>query len=334
MAATTPTKLDLLTMARGFMTSRVLLTAIELQVFDSLQEARTAPELAASLGTAPRATERLLNALVGMGLITKDEDGRYDNTVESWRFLVSESAESLVGPLRHYSYLWKSWSALTEVVRTGHPIRPPEDATKQQDRLDAFMTAMERFAHDRAPVVAKLVDLSEAERMLDIGGGPATYSIAFCRRYPELRVTLFDLPAVAPLAEERIADARLSDHITVQAGDYNVDEFDTDYDFALLSHILHSNGPDQNIALLTKAFSALGPGGMLLIQDFLTDESRAYPPSAALFGINMLVNTEEGDVYSQNQVTKWLTEIGFIDVSRLEGVPDADALVAWKPTDD
>lgn len=325
---------DVLTMARGLMSSRVLLTAVELRVFDVLQRSSTAEDVAATLGTDPRATDRLLNALVGLGLITKDEDDRFENTVESWRFLVSESAESMVGPLRHYAYLWESWSELTEVVRTGKPVRRERTPEQEQDRVEAFMAAMDRFAQERAPAVVRLVDLSEAATMLDIGGGPATYSIAFCRRYPNLRVTLFDLPAVAPIAKERIDDAGLAHRIRVQTGDFHGDPFDGDYDFALLSHILHSNSPGQNRALLAKTFAALAPGGVLLVQDFFTDDSKALPPFAALFGINMLVNTETGDVYSETEITDWLLKTGFEDVSRLEGVPEADALAAWKPVEE
>jgi ubiquinone/menaquinone biosynthesis C-methylase UbiE len=323
-----PSPLDIV---RGFMTSRVLLTGMELGVFDAIDQGHGEVEaLSATLHTDPRATERLLNALAAMGLLTKDDHGRFGNTVEAWRFLVTDSAECQTGALRHYANLWRSWSALTEVLRTGAPARRA-DASLQEDATASFMAAMEYFARQRAPEVARSIDLADAERMLDVGGGPALYSIEFCRRYPRLRATVFDLPVVLPIAREHIEDARLSDRIELQPGDYYVDEFGTGYDLVLLSSILHSNSEEQNRALLGKAFRALAPGGATLIQEFLVDDSRTDPPNAALFGINMLVNTPTGDVYSEAEITAWLEDAGFADVCRLEDTEAAQLLVGWKP---
>jgi len=322
-----PSPLDIV---RGFMASRVLLTGMELGVFDALDQGHDDVQaLCAALRTDPRATERLLNALAAMGLLTKDDDGRFGNTVEAWRFLVTDSAECQTGALRHYANLWRSWSTLTEVLRTGAPVRRA-DTSPQEDATASFMAAMEYFARQRAPEVARSIDLADAERMLDVGGGPAIYSIEFCRRYPNLRATVFDLPAVLPIAREHIEDARLSDRIELQSGDYCVDEFGAGYDLVLLSSILHSNSEEQNRELLTKAFRALGPGGAVLIQEFVVDDSRTDPPGAALFGINMLVNTPLGDVFSEAEITAWLEDAGFAEVRRLEDSEARKLIAAWK----
>ncbi|MEW6356589.1 MAG: methyltransferase [Planctomycetota bacterium] len=323
---------DPMEIARGFMESRILLTAVELGVFAEIERGRrTAARLADALGTDARGMERLLNALTGIGLMAKDGDGRFSNTEEGRRSLLPDSPESMVDALRHYAYLWTHWSPLTEVVRTGNLAK--EDAGEWSgDQVDAFIGAMACFARVRAPMVAKTVDLTDAKRLLDIGGGPATYSIEFCKRYPELTAVVFDAPEVVPIAERHIAEAGMSGRITTQAGDYNTDDFGKGFDVALIFSVLHINSPEQNRRLLARTFAALGPGGRVIIQEFLVNDAKTAPPWAAIFGINMLVNTEGGDVYSESEVRAWLGGAGFAACERLEIAElGADLLAARKP---
>jgi len=322
---------DLLDIARGFMKSRVLLTAVELDLFVRIgQDAKTVEQLCAEMGTHPRSTERLLNALVGMGLLVKSEDGTFRNVNERCEFPIAGAPDYGARALRLYADTWPAWSTLTEVMKTGRP-GPEQEKVWSPARAEAFMTAMERFARRGVPLLLDAIELGDAGKLLDVGGGPATFSIGFCRRYPKLEAVVLDLPQVVPIARRKISEAGLDDRITTRAGDYRTTDFGSGYDVVLLFSILHINSPDENRALLDKAFRALNSGGQVLIQEFFTDDTKTQPPYSALFGINMLVNTERGDVYSENEVRGWLESAGFRDIRRLEDNEQIGTLAARRP---
>jgi len=316
------------------MESRVLLTAVELDVFSKIEDGADTPvKLARATGTHTRGMERLLKALTGLELL-HNEGEKFRNSESARRFLVSKSPEYMGGPLLHYANLWKKWTMLTDVIRTGQ--LPAEQSIDRHttDQTKAFMEAMTFFARERAPQIAELVDLSEAKRLIDIGGGPAIYSIEFCKRYPQLKATVLDLPAAIPFAEENIRAAGLSSRISTIAGDYRNENFGGDFDVALLFSILHINSPEENKHLLAKTFRCLNPGGLILIQEFIADDTKTQPPYVALFGINMLVNTQAGDVYSWEEIASWLAETGFVDSKLLCKFNDIGFITARKPKTD
>jgi cyclopropane fatty-acyl-phospholipid synthase-like methyltransferase len=216
-------------------------------------------------------------------------------------------------------------------MKTGRPVEPAVEKWAG-GRTEAFIGAMECLARRRAPILAEQVDLSDARRLLDVGGGPGTYSIEFCKRYPRLEATVFDLPQVVPIARKRIAEAGLAGRISAEAGDYQADPLGAGYDVALLFSILHSNGPDENRRLLSKTFRALNPGGRALILEFLVDDSKTRPAFGALFGINMLVNTQQGDVYSESEIRGWLEDAGFVEIKRLSDLDGAGLLTGRRPS--
>jgi cyclopropane fatty-acyl-phospholipid synthase-like methyltransferase len=153
---------------------------------------------------------------------------------------------------------------------------------------------------------------------LDVGGGSGAYAIAFAQAQPGLEVVVFDLPNVVPLTQGYVAAAGLSDRITTQSGDYNVNELGAGFDLAFLSAIIHANSPEQNRALLVRCARALNPGGQVVIQDFIMDEDRTTPAFGALFALNMLVGTSGGDTYTEAEVNGWLEACGFTDFRRME----------------
>jgi predicted O-methyltransferase YrrM len=303
------------TLARGFMPSRIILTGVDLDLFGALgDDEETASRIAGRVGADPRAIEILCNALVALGLLTKRED-RYRNTEESLRFLGAQSGSFRGGALRHMAGLWDSWSRLTEIVRTGRGGRNREFGRDQQI---AFIQAMEHVSRTTAGTFASALDLSGVRRMLDMGGGPAAYSIAAARRNPALQAVVFDLPVPLEIAREAIREAGLSDRIQTKEGDFFRDEPGNGYDMVLLSAIIHSYDADHNLTLLKRANKALNSGGMMVIRDFLVDDSHTAPAQAAIFAINMLVNTERGRTYSFREVSSWLQQTGFTDVGLID----------------
>jgi SAM-dependent methyltransferase len=285
----------------GFRASRVILTANNYRVFDHLAKPKTASELARAIGTDARATEILLDALAAVGLLKKTAK-KYGNTETAKRFLDQTSQFYQGDMLRHADNLWKSWSGLDEVVKTGKPNR---SGTRD---YDAFIRAMHNNAVFRAKDVVSAIDLKGVTRALDLGGGPGTYSMELAKR--RIIVTLFDLPETIRIAQQIVGEQKPK-QIHFVAGDYHADDIGSGYDLVLVSQIVHSLSADESIALIEKSRNALTPKGTLAIHEFLLDENRAAPVPGALFSVNMLVNTPGGRSYSIEEMKGWLKKTGF-----------------------
>lgn len=317
---------DLWATVRGFWPARIVLTAVELDLFTIVGGvAKDAAEVSKGARTDPRATELLLNALAAMGYLRKERD-RYTNAEVARRYLVKGAADYWGGPLGHSNYLWMTWSHLTEAVRSGQPadVEGPPTAT------ESFIAAMHAFARETAPALASLLDFAGVKRMLDLGGGPGTYAVEFARRNPGLTAVVFDRPDVVPIADKMIAEAEMEARVTTMAGNFLHDDIGSGYDLVFVSAIIHSYGPKQNRLILEKTYKALNPGGQVVVRDFLMDESKTQPASGALFAINMLVNTDQGATYSEREVREWLEGYGFVHVVRKDLDSDSALMLGRK----
>jgi SAM-dependent methyltransferase len=295
-------------MASGFMPARVLLTALELDVFTVLGAARaTADELARRTSSKAAPLARLLNALAALGLLVV-RGGVYRATPLARAHLVAGMPGYLGDIMRHRASMWERWSDLTAVVRTGRV--PSRASTKEHERrFIKGMANLGAFAA-RASVKALRPELAGARRLLDLGGGPAVYACEFARAAPCLKVTVFDLPGPLAYARETIAAYGLRGRVGVKAGDVcKAASFGRGYDVVFLSNLIHSFKPPMAARVLRKAADALRTGGVLAVKEFFVGEDRASPPFAALFSINMLV-ADAGDVYTRAEVEEWLRAAG------------------------
>jgi precorrin-6B methylase 2 len=150
--------------------------------------------------------------------------------------------------------------------------------------------------------------------VLDIGGASGTWTAAWCKAEPAARAILFDLPAVIPLAQQRLAEVGISDRVVLIPGDYHTDPLPRGADLVWLSAIIHQNSPDQNRSLYHRIAAALEPGGQLLIRDVVMEPSRTAPLAGALFAVNMLVQTEGGNCYPLSEIRDDLEAAGFTEV--------------------
>ncbi len=324
-------KEDIMTVARAFMRSRIILTAAELDLFTIIEDLFTSAEkIAERFGFDPRALERVLDCLVTFGLLRK-EAGAYSLTGEGASYSSKHTASELP-MLLHMSRLWDSWSDLTEVVKAGAGVERKPPKPIDIDSRRAFIGAMHVVGRTLSEEIAGSLDLSGYRKLLDIGGGSGTYTIAFLKHNPRLEAILFDLEDVIPMARERLSPEGLLERVELIAGDFYSDDLPGGCDLALLSAIIHQNSRQQNQELFRKAYRCLEPGGMLLIRDHIMDERRTWPPEGALFAINMLVNTRGGDTYTFNEVTRGLKEAGFTDVRLLRSGERMDCVAgAVKP---
>jgi ubiquinone/menaquinone biosynthesis C-methylase UbiE len=290
---------------RGFWSSRVVLTANNLRLFDHLQTSRTAAETAGLIEADARSTEILLNALAGLGLVRKISD-KFQNAAMAKHFLVSGSPYYQGDMLHHADTLWQTWSCLDEVIKTGKPARNARNHT-------AFIRGMHNNSVLRAGKIVGELDLKGVKTALDLGGGPGTYSIELARK--EVSVTLFDLPETIPIARE-ITGGTGPGKISFLAGDFFNDPIGTGYDLIFISQVLHSFSAEDNRLILGKCRAALNYGGKIAIHEFSIDASLTSPPTSALFSVNMLVNTSGGRCYAPREMLRWLTDTGFRKCSK------------------
>jgi ubiquinone/menaquinone biosynthesis C-methylase UbiE len=302
----------------SFQVSRIILSAYELDIFSQINNnnGSASTEVANALETDPHATDRLMNALCAIGFLNKN-DNRFYNTEFSSKYLSRKSKDYLKG-FHHTINMWDTWTHLTEVVRTGKTQRGLTKSSKREDWAESFIGAM----HERASLQAKdLIDklpLDNIRHMLDIGGGSGVYAMEFVKKNAANTATVFDLPEIIPITRKYVENEGLTKCFGFIAGDYNSDSIGKDFDFTFLSAIVHINSQDQNRLLVKKCFDVLNPGGIIVIQDQLMNEDRTQPYAGALFAINMLVGTECGDTYTEDEIRSWMTEAGFSEIIRIE----------------
>lgn len=300
-------------MARGYRAAQILFTCVELGVFEALAcDTQTADGVAATLKADPRGVALLLNAAVACGLLEK-HDGRFRNAPLAAACLAPGGEDYIADSLRLESAFYRRWGHLTAAVKTGQ--RPEENVRDEHpdDWVRRFEYALYAMARPVAPVIAAALDLPAETplRVLDVGGGHGAYGIALARRYPRLTATVFELPRVVPVAQEIIAQAGMAQRVTVQAGDFQRDDLGRDYDVALVFGVLNGEPPEGRPALIRKVFTALKPGGRVVLRDFVLDADRAGPPEAAVFALQMLLATEAGGLDTREDWARWLAAAGF-----------------------
>jgi SAM-dependent methyltransferase len=289
---------------------------VKLDVFTVIGDTQLTADAAADrTGCDRRGMQRLLDALTAMGLLVK-KDGSYGNTPESLKFLSKAGGNYIGYMIMHHHHLVESWARLDQAVKTGRPQRSRTSFSDAQ-RRESFLMGMFNMAMSVAPRIVPLIDLGGRRRLLDLGGGPGTYAIFFCRQNPGLKATVFDLPTSRPFAERTIARFDMTDRVEFVDGNFIEDPIQGRFDVVWMSHILHGEGPDACQLMIKKAAGALAPGGMIIIHDFILDDAMDGPLFPALFSLNMLLGTPAGQSYSEKQIKKMLSEAGIGEIRHL-----------------
>lgn len=299
--------------AYSFQKSRILLTAFELNLFSIIgDDEKSSKEVALSANTNERATERLLDALVSLEFLRK-RHRNYSN-IEELKNVVIEGRAGFISGMSHARQQWNMWSNLTQAVKTGTSPMPLMHTERDSPTVDGFISAMHYRAKKTAKQIIKMIDLSGARSLIDVGAGSGAYSIEIANRFPDMHVSALDLPSVVPIMKGYISGEGLGERINIIAGDYKTSKFEGKYDIVFLSQILHSNSIWENIDLAKKAYDSLNHGGKIVIQEMILDDNRTEPTHASLFSINMLVATKSGDCYTKSDMNIILREAWFNDI--------------------
>lgn len=302
------------------MPSQVFLTAIELDVFNSIgNESLKAWDISHRIGCSLRGTEMLLNAIAGLGLLKKDKNGKFTNSHLTLKYLVRSNPDFIGDAFRHSYLQFKHWTNLAECVRVGKPIRSKRDYKR-------FFLGMHYHGLKKAEFIAKKVRMDKTTRMLDIGAGPGTYSIAFLKKNKNLKCTLVDYPEAIEWAKKLGKSAGVLKRMDFIEGDFFNLDFGNNYDSALLSNIVHIYSAEKNLSLIKSVKKSLKPGGMMMIYDILLNENKCEPVYSALFSLNMLIHSEGGRSYTKREIIEWLLSCHFKKIRKIN-IPEGSSLL-------
>ncbi|WP_348267645.1 methyltransferase [Edaphobacter paludis] len=333
-SAVTPERI--MQFAWGYVPPLVLESAIHHRVFDVLDSGpMTVKEVSVATGASERGLRAIMNVLVGLNFLSRGEEGRYALTPESEAFLVSTKPGFQGGVLRHGSgQLIPKWLHLNEIVRTGKPVQAVNQEEDGSDFFQQFVVDIFPMSYPSARTLAKELALDEtgAEvRVLDLAAGSGVWGIALAESSERVAVTAVDWGDVLPVTQKMVERFGLTDRFSFVAGDLMEADFGHGHNVATLGHILHSEGEARSRALLRKTFDALAPGGTIVIAEFLVNEERTAPLGSLFFAANMLVNTENGDTYSFEEIAGWLKDAGFTNPRLLDAPGPSPLVLATKP---
>ncbi len=302
---------QLLEIMRGYQVSCVLAAAVDVDVFGALeQQARSAAEVAQSTRCDPRSVTILLDALVAVGVLEKN-DGRYAVPKALEPCLRKGSAESVIPMLRHQSVCLRRWAQLPWTVRDGVPAQVEPSLRGEEADQEAFIQAMHVVSRNIAPNLIPEINPGGFRCVLDVGGASGSWTLAWLDAEPKARAIIFDLPHVIPLARARLAESQIADRVDYVAGDFYQDPLPHGADLVWVSAIIHQNSREQNRALFARIRSAIQPGGWIYIRDIVLESDRTAPVAGALFAVNMLSATPGGNSYSLAEMEADLVESGF-----------------------
>jgi hypothetical protein len=320
--------------AWGYAPTLIIQSALQHRIFDLLdQSPKTVDELVQANGASKRGLTAILNALVGLQFLERS-NGRYSLTPESAAFLVSTKPGYHGAFFQHtLEQILPKWQHLSEVVRSGKPVRAVNTQQQGAEFFANFVEALFPMGYPGARALGEHLGLAGSNgpvQVLDLAAGSGVWGIALAQQAPNVRITAVDWPVVLETTKRVAARHGVADRLNTIAGDLLEADFGSGYQVAVLGHILHSEGEKRSRQLLRKTFDALAPGGTIAIAEFLPNDERTGPPNALIFAVNMLINTEEGDTFTFSEISHWLRETGFTDPRQLEAPTPSPLILATK----
>jgi ubiquinone/menaquinone biosynthesis C-methylase UbiE len=338
MATATPAQVTperIMQMAWGYVPPLVLEAAIRHHVFDVLDSGpKDIWEVQKATGASARGLTAIMDALVGLNFLSKDEQNRFALTPESFTFLVSTKPTFFGGMIKHCSeQLIPRWLNLNEVVATGKPVTPVNEEKSGGEFFHEFVLDIFPMSYGAAQALAAHMNYGSSGdpvRILDLAAGSGVWGIAQAQSSPRVHVTAVDWPEVIDVTKKTAAKFGLSDRFSFIEGDLLDVSFGSGHNVATLGHILHSEGETRSRKLLAKTFAALASGGTIAVQEFLVNKERTGPVNGLFFAVNMIVNTQEGNTWSFEEIGAWLEEAGFTNPRLLDAPGPSPLILATK----
>jgi hypothetical protein len=333
-AASQPSPEQILQVGFGFWSSKVLLSAIELEIFTELaRHPLQYAELQGRLGLHPRSARDFFDTLVALGFLQRNGD-TYRNTPATDLYLDKHKPSYIGGIFEMCNHrLYPFWSRLTEGLRTGRPQNEIRDGSMplfeglyaDPARLKEFLRAMSGLSRPANQAIARQFPWAKYKTFADVGTAQGDLALQIAVQNPHLKGIGFDLQEVAPIFEEYIGEHGLSDRVSFQAGDFFKEPLPR-ADVIILGHILHDWNLEQKMQLIRKSYESLPEGGALIAYDSIIDDDRSQNAFGLLMSLNMLIETQDGFDYTGADCQGWMREVGFRE-TRVEHLVGPDSIV-------
>ncbi len=321
----------ILEMHWAYAKTSVLASAVELDIFTHIASGkRTVDQISKAAKSSRRGTGMLLNALVGLGLVVKNKADIFSLSPEAAAFLVRGKPRYLGYMSLHSLDLNKTWLNLAQCVRSGRPYIAVEKKNAAKDYFPTLVRGLFQMNYPCAKYAAAYLKAKykKISDVLDVATGSGVWSIAIAEEFKTAKITALDFPEILKVTREYINKFNLGHRYKYSQGDLRKTDFGSAcYDLIILGHICHSEGKIYTQQLLKKSFRALKKGGVLLVAEFLLNNDKSGPLMPLIFALNMLLNTNEGDVFKIAELERWITDAGFSRVEILDKAPSISPLI-------
>ena len=311
---------------RGYWKSSVIITSIDLDIFTNISQGTTCKQLASKLSLQDDALERLLDSLVNLNLLQK-EGNMYYNTYNSSKYLVRNQASYIGYVALYHKSRYDVWGKLDRSLKTGKPIAAASFLAPDKNQINNYARAMSARAQLEVNDVMDRIDLSDCKRLLDLGGAPGTFSVAFAKKYPSLDITVFDLDTMMEISKEITQD---NQNIHLVAGNFDSDPIGSNYCGVFMSQILDSLGRKGVEDLFKKVFASLKKGGKVIIRDYILQENNTESEISMFRSLNVLLTTNVGRLYNFEDYLNLLKEVGFELITFMQLPGPTDLIIAKK----
>ncbi len=306
-------------MAKGYQSAQVLYTAMDYDVFSLLEKPKTAKEVSEEIGTDFGLTNKFLDALAALQLLSKT-DGKYINATLARTFLVKNKPFYQGNLVNLYANAYDAWPNLGQALREGGIPQKPDERKGVFDRsfiLSMAEASMHGTLHRVVKEVRDIPEFKRARKLLDLGGGHGLHAIAFAQSNPELEAIVFDLPPVVEVTGEFTSQYGMEERVTVMAGDFDSDDIGKGYDAIFVSHSGFYHTRETIHELLEKIYGALNEGGILISNHWMLDDGKSSV-TFALWHLWLSILGHPHHIYTRDEFVNLLKEERFSDVQMID----------------
>lgn len=298
--------------AAGYQKSQTLFSLVELEIPDLLSKKKLKlEEIAENKKIHPLAMRRFLDVCVSLGLLKKLGE-KYANTEIAENFLVKSNEFYLGGQLKRYqNRSLPQWTDLTEHLKNWDYGESNQENPEDADQGAEAMEEQHRLALLHGFALAENFDFSKYEKILDLGGGTGATSIALCKKFPNLRSIVLDLPENVGIAQKFIKKAKLTKRIETIGADFKKDDLPDDFDGVILANFMSVSDAEENRKLLKKIYKKLPKQGVCLLSGWIVDDSKFSPLISVLFCLEDICWNAPDVERSENVYKNWLKNAGF-----------------------
>jgi len=292
--------------------TRILMSGVQLRMFETIgDKSKTAIEIAEQTASSVRGIRMLLDSLVSFHLLEKSEQ-RYSLAPISSRYLLKSSPE-------YMAHLWEDenileqWNQLNLAIRSGKPLRKKGTAEQEAESFAGLARSLYVVQWESAQAAARILTMNSARmNVLDVACGSGIWGIAIAETDPRSHIVAHDFPEILEITKGYVKQHQVEDQFTYLSGDLKDTDFgENRFDLAILGNIIHSEGERSSKELLKKIYRSLKNSGRVAIIEIIPDDNRTEPQSSLIVALAMLLDTEEGDLFTRSQYESWLNETGF-----------------------